>query len=55
VVAQQPGERAVGAHGDAPPILAVANQPLPEGERKELLALAEQMAEPELGLEKRLG
>lgn len=40
---------------DAPPIQVVASQPLPVGKRKELLALAEQMAEPELSLEKRLG
>ena len=40
---------------DAPPVLAIASQPIPEGERKELLAFVDQFAEPELSLEKRLG
>lgn len=39
---------------DVLPVLAVAEQPIPEGERKELLALTEQLAEPELSLEKRI-
>jgi hypothetical protein len=40
---------------DAPPVLAIASQPIPEGERKELLAFVDQFAEPDLSLEKRLG
>lgn len=40
---------------DAPPVLAIANQPILEGERQELMAFVDQFAEPELSLEKRLG